>query len=103
MFCEIKGASVDPCYAIKWASKIFVQQIIGERFFFEKKGFNFINATELQHKCYKFTQTTFSLNRPEGRFSKTVGSVCCVSPPGNPASWWTGDFWSMSVSLILAN
>ena len=25
-----------------------------------------------------------------------------LSPPGNPASWWTGDFWSKSVSLILA-
>ena len=26
-----------------------------------------------------------------------------LSPPGNPASWWTVDFWSKSISLILAD
>ena len=31
--------------------------------------------------------------------------VCrvCLYPCGNPASWWTVDFWSKSVSLILAH
>ena len=26
-----------------------------------------------------------------------------VAPPGNPASLWSGDFWSNRISLILAN
>ena len=29
--------------------------------------------------------------------------VCCVSTHGNPASRWTGDFWSKRLLLIMAN
>ena len=29
--------------------------------------------------------------------------IFCLSPPGNPASRWTSDFWAKSVLLILAN
>ena len=31
----------------------------------------------------------------------SISLVCvCVCHRGNPASWWTGDFWSKSVSLL---
>ena len=39
--------------------------------------------------------------------SKMIQSISCnvcglSSPPGNPTSQWTGDFWSNNVSLISA-
>ena len=46
----------------------------------------------------------FSLNQPTGPMQsiKLYYPWQCISPHGNPASWWTGDFWLKSILLIYA-
>ena len=47
---------------------------------------------------------TESAPRPSQSISHNVCLVfVCLSLPGNFASGWTGDFWLMSVLLILSN
>ena len=84
---------------------------------------NFILTLSVSHEyiaevppsCYPITRETRSIQLSFTVFTQSavrpiqsIGcyvcllSVCCLSPPGNLASQWTGDFWSKSVPLILA-
>ena len=49
------------------------------------------------------TNVFFPLTKSDPRPIQSISCNVRLSPPGNPASWLTGDFWSNNVSLILAN
>ena len=50
-----------------------------------------------------FTESAPRLIQSKSYNVRMLFVVCCLSPPGNHDSRWTGQPWSNDVSLILAN